>query len=208
MPRIMSVHPVSLATAATLLLCSIPLCANTQAPDRALSEVQDLTIRAEISGTGPYQEMSEEDHEELLVAVPLRSWSPTHVEFWGEGLRVRLEAQPFDDLRSVKLRNGLAQVDRQPILGWSPGDDHARMSRLEVVMDGSVVAVPVSAFTDLYDLPLSREDGYVLLAAAWRSRDGWRTYVQVQVGDDAHPLIVTWVIEDGRYLQRIVDRLY
>ena len=27
-------------------------------------------------------------------------------------------------------------------------------------------------------------------------------------GDDAHPLIVTWVLDDGRYVQRIVDRMY
>jgi ribosomal protein S8E len=193
---------------ATLLLCSISLHATTQGPDLALSDVQDLTIRAEIAGTGPYQERSEEDHDMLLVAVPLTSWSPGHVEFRGEGLRVRLEAQPFDDVRGVKLRNGNAELDRAPIIGWCNDDQHTRLSRMEVVMDGSVVQVPVSAFTDLFDLPLTREHGGVQLCAAWRSRDGWRTYVQAQVGDDAHALIVTWVMEDGRYLQRIVDRMY
>lgn len=198
----------SVTVTATLLLCSITLSAAIQDPDRSLSEVDDLTIRAEIAGTGPYQEMIAEDHAELLQSIPLRSWSPVHVEFRGEGLRVRLEAQGFDDLRGVKVRNGTALLDRSPILGWSTGEDHVRMSRMEVVMDGMVVPVPVTAFIDLFDTPLSREDGRVVLAAAWRSKDGWRTYVQAQVGDDAHPLIVTWVLEDGRYLQRIVDRLY
>ncbi len=200
--------PTAVSTSATLLLSSITLHAAIQGPDRSLMEVQDLTIRAEIAGTGPYQEMSSDDHQALLVDIPIRSWSPRHVEFWGEGLRVRLEAQPFEDVSGVKIRNGNAQLDRQPILGWSTGDEHARMSRLEVVMDGLVVPIPVQAFTDLFDTPLSRESGRVVLAAAWRSKDGWRTYVQAQVGDDAHPLIVTWVLEDGRYVQRIVDHMY
>lgn len=195
-------------TTTALLLCSITLHATTQVPDRALSDVQDVTIREEIAGTGPYQEISQEDHKELLVAVPLRSLSPRHLEFWGEGLRVRLEAQPFEDVGGVELRNGSAQLDGAPILGWSTDEQHTRLSRMEVVMDGMVVPIPVDAFTDLFDAPLSRKNGRVVLAAAWRSMDGWRTYVQAQVGDEAHPLIVTWVVEDGRYLQRIVDRMY
>lgn len=195
-------------TLAALLLCSITIHATTQAPDLALSDVQDLTIREEIAGTGPYQEMSSDDHHAMLVEIPVRSLSPGHVEFWGDGLRVRLEAQPFEDVGGVQLRNGGAQLDRQSILGWSIGDEHVRLSRLEVVMDGMVVPIPVQAFTDLFDAPLSRENGRVVLAAAWRSKDGWRTYVQAQVGDHAHPLIVTWVMEDGRYLQRVVDRMY
>lgn len=190
--------------AAVLLLNSLPLHASFLQQDRSLDELDDPLIRSEILELGGYQELVMEFTTPTLVEVPLFSHSPGHLEFRNEGLRVRIEAQPFEHTKWVTKSHGEWMLEGQPLLGWSPADTHSRLSRLEVVIDGCVVDLPTEAWVDVFDAPMRRED--LLFAAVMRSPDGHRIYVHVQAGD-AEARMVTWVLEDGALLYRVVDPL-
>lgn len=183
------------------------LHASIQQHDLSLADVADPTLHAEIAQIGPYTEMSGADTLVPLEDLPVRSCSLGHIEFFGDGVRVRIETQPFDHPEQVKRSRGAYRTEGSLVLGWSAMEQHRRMSRVEVVIDGVVVDIPVSAFTDLFDPPLCADAGAQLFASAVRSRDSWRTYVSAQVGDGGEARWVTWVIEDGRYLFRVVDAI-
>ncbi len=184
------------------------LHASIQQHDPGLADVTDPTYQVEIAQLGLYPEIIGEDSVVALDVLPLRSCSADHVEFFGDGIRVRIESQVFDHPDWVKRSRGTFNLEGSPIFGWSRTDPHSRMSRVEVVMDGVVVELPVEAFTDLFDplLGSRSSNGLSLFASAARSLDGWRTYVHAQVGKGIQARIVTWVIEDGHYQFRVIDK--
>ncbi|MBP7513823.1 MAG: hypothetical protein KA791_04695 [Flavobacteriales bacterium] len=186
-------------------LLSLPALALTIPQDIPLNEVEDPVIRSEVMELGGYQELVMEFTTPSLTEVPLFSNSPGHLEFRGDGLRVRIEAQPFDHPKWVKRSHGIWMLEDQTLLGWSPGESHSRLGRLEIVVDGYVVDLPTAAWSDVFDAPLRRED--LPFASVMRSRDGVRTYVHLQAGDAEDASMVTWVFERDRYLYRVVDPL-
>jgi len=191
--------------AAVLVLNSFPLHASFLPQDRSLAELDDPLIRSEILELGGYQELVMEFTTPTLVEAPLFSHSPGHLEFRNEGLRARIEAQPFEHAGWVRRSNGRWTLEGEEVRGWSPADTHSRLSRLEVVLDGAVVDIPAEAWLDVFDAPLRRQE--LMFASVMRSRDGWRTYVHLQAGDAADARMITWVIEEGAYRFRVVDPL-
>lgn len=190
---------------AAFLTCSVPVLAVTVPQDRSLSDLDDPLIRTEILELGGYQELVREFTAPTLMDIPPFSHSPAHLEFRSDALRVRIEAQPFEHPEWVKRSHGSWMLEDQPVLGWSPGGTHSRLGRLEVVIDGCVVDLPTMAWLDVFDAPLRREE--LPFASVMRSRDGVRSYIHLQAGDAEDARMITWVIERGHYLYRVVDRL-
>ena len=190
---------------AALAVLPHPLYSIPVQQDRSLYELEDPRIRAEVLELGGYQELVMEFTVPSLIEVPLFSDSPGHLEFRGEGLRVRVESQPFEHPKWVQRSHGAWMLEGQPLLGWSPAETHSRLGRLEVVVDGRVVDLPTTTWLDVFDAPL-RRDG-LPFASVMRSRDGVRTYVHLQAGDSEDARMVTWVFERGSYLYRVVDPL-
>lgn len=190
---------------AASLLSPLPLLATLQPQDRSLADLEDHIVRAELAQFGSYQELRMELVEVDLHNVPLRSSTPFQLEFADDAVRVRIEAYAFDHAPWVKKSHGSYTLDGAPILGWTIGEEHSRLGRVEVVVDGAVVELPANTFTDVFDAPLYRNDA--LFAAVLRSRDGWRTYVHLQAGEGPQARLVTWVIDDGEFLCRVVDAL-
>ena len=190
---------------AVLVLNPAPLFATLQSQDLSLSELNDPRIRGEMMELGGYQELVMEFTTPSLTEVPLYSTSPRHLEFRDDQLRVRIEDQPFDHPKWVNRSHGSWMLEDEALLGWSPGETHSRLGRLEVVVDGCVVDLPATAWLDVFDAPLRRDS--LPFASVMRSRDGVRAYVHLQAGDAEDASMVTWVFERGNYLYRVVDPL-
>lgn len=191
--------------ASVLLLNALPLCASFHPQDVSLAELDDPLIRSEVIELGGYQELVMEFTTPTLEAVPLYSHSPGHLEFRNDGLRVRIEAQPFAHANWVKRSKGAWTLEGSTVLGWSPAETHTRLGRVEVIAEGRVVQLPTKTWVDIFDAPMRREE--LMFAAVMRSRDGLRTYLHLQAGDAADARMVTWVIANGSFLFRVVDHL-
>lgn len=104
------------AHAAVILLNAVPLHACFLPQDRSLADLDDPLIRSEVMELGGYQELVMEFTTPTLVEVPLFSHSPGHLEFRNEGLRVRIEAQPFEHPKWVKKSHGEWMLDRKSVV--------------------------------------------------------------------------------------------
>lgn len=169
-------------------------------------DLDDPLVRAEVHELGLYPELVEEFPANTLQQLPLRSCSEGHVDFFDGSVRVRIESQVFDHPAWVQSSASGARLEKAPILGWTPNGSHRRLSRLEVVIDGLNIPIPLEAYHDLFDALLCSDDATVRYAQAARSNDGWRIYVHAQVGEGRNAVLVTWLFEDGHYRYRVVDR--
>jgi hypothetical protein len=173
----------------------------------ALKDVEDAVIGSEIAQLGGYAELARPMGQAELHIVPLRSWSTTHLEFAADDLRGRIDMFPFTQERWIGGDPGHRLLEGWPVLGWDASASHARITRVELVIDGAVLAPPTDMVTDVFDpQPCGSFEGRVIpYALMARSADGWRTYIQVLAGSGADAALVTWVFEDGAYLFRVVD---
>ena len=172
--------------------------------DLSLMELGDTRIRSELMSLGGYQELGRSFAEPNIREIPVSVATEGLVEYRSEGLRARIEAQPFEHADRVEESQGNWRLDGQVLVGWSSGASHARLSRVEVVLDGAVVDLPTEAYTDVFDAPLLRDGLPYVLAA--RSQDGARTYLHLQAGEGTDARLITWVVQNGRYLFRVVDK--
>lgn len=176
-----------------------------QLPQGLLS-VPDVSLREEIARLGPYAESDEPLLNDSMDHTPLRSFSTAHLEFATADVRVRVEAFPFERGSWVKVRrDGRAWLEDHPLCTWGNEQEHLRLGRVEVVVDGSVCTVPAKDVLDVFDpvaLRADRPEHWCLVA---RSKDGYRLYVQVLAGAGAQARVITWTFENGRYLFRVVD---
>ncbi len=189
-----------------LLLPFFTLHAALLQQDLSLATVNDPLIHQEIQELGLYPELMEEFPGSTLNYLAIRSSAGNQLEFSDDGIRIRIETQQFDHSKWVKHTPTGFRLEQERMLGWTPGEEHNRLSRVELVLDGSVIDLPTNAYTDIFDAPLFAGEGTVMFATAARSRDGWRTYVHLQAGSGRHAQLVTWVFDDGRYLFRVVDQ--
>ena len=199
----------SLARPIAVLALLLPFFILHAAPlqqDLSLATLNDPLIQQEIQELGLYPELMEEFPGSTLNYLAIRSSEGNRLEFCDNGIRIRIETQQFEHAKWVKPTTTGFRLEQERILGWTPSEEHNRLSRLELVMDGSVVDLPMNAYTDIFDAPLFTGDGTLMFATAARSRDGWRTYVHLQAGSGRHTQLVTWVFDDGRYLYRVVDQ--
>jgi hypothetical protein len=189
----------------TSLILVLTASAASQGP-QSLWDLPDIALRNEIATLGPYVEADDPFVMDSLIRLPLRSSSPLHVEFANADVRVRLEAFPFVHPGWVKKKkDGTLRLDDQPVISWGSDEQHTRLSRAEVVVDGLVCAVPASELLDVFDPIATTSDFPEHWCIAARSKDGYRIYLQVLAGAGKHARSVTWVFDDGEYLFRVVD---
>jgi hypothetical protein len=189
----------------TSLILTLTASASSQGP-QSLWDLTDIGLRNEIATLGPYLETDDPFLRDSLVHLPLRSSSPLHIEFAAADVRVRLEAFPYEHSAWVKKRkDGSLWLEQRPVISWGNDEQHMRLSRAEIVVDGIIRAVPSSEFLDVFD-PIATTSEY---PEHWctvaRSKDGSRLYLQVLAGAGSHARCITWVFEHGEYLFRVVD---
>ncbi len=190
-----------------LIIASLPSlsCANALQQDLHWEDLTDRTFRTELGGTGPYTEALGTDTIPLLPTLATRQKSASLVEFLDPDLRLRIETQPFTGLKDVHRSRRGALLDGEPVLGWIPAEHHRRVSRMELVWNGTVIPLPVQRFYDVFD-PWEDDQGD-LFATVSRSMDGDRVYAQLIVPHENGSAVISWIFENGHFVGRVVDTL-
>lgn len=193
---------MALRTHSLALVCTaLALQASSSPQDLRLQDLTDPLLRLEVANTGGYPELLRPMGPTPLFELPVRSHSSGHVEFATDDLRIRLERFPTD---RAQRRYG---PGRRPAMAGDPQSLDQRLARLEVVVDGLVLAPPLDAVIDVFDphFCVPHHDRFIRFATAVRSADGWRILVQVLAGNGPEARLVTWVFENDRYLFRVED---
>lgn len=82
-----------------------------------------------------------------------------------------------------------------------------QIANVTVIIDRDTIAIPPAAYTDLYNPIFSFYDKGVQKSQdkVYLSNDGRKVYVYLLKQEVGGSYEVTWIIQDKKYLRRVVD---
>lgn len=145
-----------------------------------------------------------------LKTLPITGMGNNFISFANNNIQVTITGGKFDATKH-KLgyyeNNYLVKIDNKPYFGDYGKVPKTTIENVSVVIDRDTVAIPPAAFSDLYNPIFSVTEGGVQKSnnKVLLSADGHRVYVYMLKQESGGSYEVTWVIQDKKYLKRVVD---
>lgn len=172
------------------------------------SKIREQDIRADIASFS-LAAVDESIGKAQLQSIPVKDYGPNFMQFGDDKIQVTVRTGPFLPTKH-KLQlseKHLVKIDGKPYYGGNYGEQpHSTIEAVLVLVGKDTVAIPPTAFFDLYDPKFSFNQ-----SGATRTRNG------VYLSNDKHTFYIymfspdnggaeyTWVIRDRQYLRRVVD---
>lgn len=145
-----------------------------------------------------------------LKSLPITGFGQDYIHFAENNLQVKITSAPFDKTKH-KLgfyeEKYLVKIDNKPYFGDYGKVPRTVVGSVVVIIDRDTVTIPPTAFSDLYNPVFSFYDHGVQKSQdkVYLSGDGHRVYVYMLKPEAGGSYEVTWVIQDKKYLRRVVD---
>ncbi len=146
--------------------------------------------------------------------LPLRSLSisdfdENFIKFDSANIHISITGAPFNPARH-KLQYSdkyLIRIDTKPYFGSYSKVPKKYIKSFSVVIDNDTVAIPATAFFDLYEPTFSYNEKGVRKSqdGVYFSANGRFMYVYLLCNDGMGGYEVTWVFHDKKYIRRVVD---
>jgi hypothetical protein len=175
----------------------------------SFSKVADKTLRADIAT------FAIGGLDESMGKLPLRKTIPTSydrksITFKDDRTEIKVTTGPFDS-KGKKLmltEEHLVKINGKPFYGCYGQMPKTEIKELIVVNGKDTVSIPPIAYSDLFDLNFTYRDKNGVERTGcglFYSSDGKRKYIYLLSRDDLGSYEVTWVIENGLFLRRVLD---
>jgi hypothetical protein len=145
-----------------------------------------------------------------LKSLPITELGSDHISFTDGNILVKINSVPFDKTKH-KLgffeEKYLVKIDNKPYFGDYGKVPKTAIENVTVIIDRDTVAIPPAAYTDLYNPVFSFYDKGVQKSQdkVYLSNDGHKVYIYLLKPEAGGSYEVTWVIQDKKYLRRVVD---
>jgi hypothetical protein len=145
-----------------------------------------------------------------LTKVTFTSLGKDSIVIEGSGIKAKIKTAPFDPAKH-KLNyddKTLVRIDRRPYYGGAYGKvPKTEISSVVLIIRGDTIDIPATAYNDLYNLNFNYTDKGVerTTDAVYITVSGTRVYLYLYSRDRVGSYEVTWIIQDRRYLRRILD---
>jgi hypothetical protein len=182
---------------------------DTRSKKESFTKVPQKDIRADLA-TFTMGGIYESVGKEQLRKISFTSFSSDSMTFEGDGIKATVATAPFDAAMHKLLYDEkyLVKIDRKTYHGNYGSLPKKHISRVTVIMGKDTVGIPVAAYSDLYNLNLAYLDKSGTQRSAngiYLSNDGRKIYLYLLCKDNTGSYEVTWVIQDKKYLRRVVD---
>ncbi len=151
---------------------------------------------------------------ESVGALPLEkinytSFGNDYMDFVGDGIKVSIHTAPFDSSKH-KLQfdeKYLIKIDKRPYYGNYSSIPKTTISNITVTIKGDTVNIPEFAYNDLHNINFNYTTKGVKRTTngVYSSKDGHRIYIYLFSKDNTGSYEVTWIIQDKKYLRRVLD---
>ncbi|WP_018616066.1 hypothetical protein [Segetibacter koreensis] len=145
-----------------------------------------------------------------LKTVPITSFGANFISFANSNINVTITGASFNPSKH-KLgyfdSKYLVKIDNKPYFGDYGKVPRSIIENITVVIDNDTVPIPQTAFSDLYNPIFTVTEGGVQKSnnKVYLSADGKKVYVYMLKQESGGSYEVTWVIQDKKYLKRVVD---
>lgn len=146
-----------------------------------------------------------------LKTLPITALSTNFISFANNNVQVSIQGGVFDPLKHKLGYYGenkyLVKIDNKPYFGNYGKVPNTTIENVTVVIDRDTVPIPPAAFSDLYNPVFSVTEAGVPKSnnKVYLSADGRKVYIYMLKQETGGSYEVTWVIQDKKYLRRVVD---
>ena len=172
------------------------------------SKIRETDIRNDVASFS-LAALDESIGKPQLQQVPVKDFGLNFETFQNDNIQVTIRTGIFSPAKHKLMMSEqhLLRIDGHPYYGGNYGDvPHTTIESVTVVVGKDTVAIPATAYNDLFDAKFSYSEN-----GATRSRNG------VFLSNDKHTFYIymfnidnkgveyTWVIRDKQYLRRVID---
>ena len=199
--------------AAALFFAAHSFAQNNEMPDsrrktESFERFHTQDVRAELA-TFTLAGIGEGAPTTPLQKVPYTSVGKDSIVFEGGGIKAEVKTAPFDPAKH-KLNYDdkyLERIDRRPYYGDYGKVPKTEISSVTMIIRGDTIPIPPAAYQDLFNLHFTYLDKGIerTTDAVYISQVGQRVYLYLYSKNSTGSYEVTWIIQDRRYLRRILD---
>ncbi|MEJ7740574.1 MAG: hypothetical protein WKF97_24415 [Chitinophagaceae bacterium] len=148
--------------------------------------------------------------KQSMKSIPIVNYSNNFMHFQGNDIQVMIRAGRFDPAKH-KLgysEKYLVKIDNKPFYGNYGSVPRNNIESIKVIVGRDTVEFPPTAFADLYNPNFTYTDASGSLKShngVYLSPDNHKIYIYMLNREPASSYEVTWVIENKKYLRRVVD---
>ncbi len=145
-----------------------------------------------------------------LQKLPVSGLGPDSILFELDNMKVLIKGGAFNPSKH-KLgyydEKYLVKIDNKPFFGDYGKVPKTTIEKVTVIIDRDTINVPAAAFSDLYNPIFFFREGGVEKSnnAVYLSADGKKIYVYMLKRETGGSYEVIWVIQNRKYLKRVVD---
>jgi hypothetical protein len=173
-------------------------------------KMQEKDIRSDVAAFA-MGGLDESVGKQPLKTVPLKTVGDDFITFEGNNIKVIVTKGLFDASKH-KLNyydeKHLVKIDNKPFYGSYGKLPKSTVARVTVIVNNDTVPIPFTAIADLYNPNFTYTDAsgtQRTLNSVYLSKDNRKIYIYMMNRDEAGSYEVTWVIQDRKYLRRVID---
>lgn len=195
-------------------LAQDPEFPDTRNKRESFTRLQDKDIRRDLASFA-MAGIDESAGKEPLRALPITSVGKDSMAFEGNGIYVKIKAQPFNQAghkfgyyTNVETQKKyLTRIDGKPFYGDYGKMPNTSIGSVLVMFGADTINIPPEAYADLFNPIFSyRENGVEkYINNVFLSADGKKVYIYMLKREEGGSYEVTWVIQDKQYVRRVVD---
>jgi hypothetical protein len=190
------------------VVCKAQDFSDTRRKTESFAKLQPREVRADVA-TFALGGISESVNTVPLPKIPYTSFNKDSMLISGDGIKAIIKVAPFDPAKH-KLsydEKYLVRIDKRPYYGNYGNMPKTSISDVIVILGNDTVSIPSTAYSDLHNVNFTYPDKGVerTTNAIYRSKDGRRIYLYLFSRDNTGSYEVTWIIQDGKYLRRVLD---
>ncbi|MFW5708260.1 MAG: hypothetical protein ACOCX0_06325 [Bacteroidota bacterium] len=178
--------------------------------------LSDSVLRAEIGSFSFVGTMMGKDSVAGLKEFEVDDISLDNVSLLLDDVSVSIAVSRFKPLEHtlgyVPGEDYLIYIDHKPYWGYDGRIPQRKIDSVVVNYEGFSAILPPESFSDLFEPNLCRRSGFLFFRGrttcqtrAFLSADNNRIYIHMVNGRYPHYYEVTWIIQNGRYVGRVLD---
>ncbi|MEO8765883.1 MAG: hypothetical protein ABI416_16400 [Ginsengibacter sp.] len=181
---------------------------DTRKKNESFARLPKTEIRLDLS-TFTLSGIDEGVGKNELKKIPFTSFSSNYMNFEGDDINASIRLSTFDPAKH-KLdydEKYLIRIDKKTYYGGYGNIPKTYIGKIVLTIGGDSIEIPPLAFFDLYNLNLTYTDKGTIRSrnGIYKSTDGHRVYLYLFCKDATGSYEVTWVIQDKKYLRRVLD---
>ena len=205
-----------------ILLCALLTCFSLQHVTAQDLEFRDYRTKKESFTKIPEKDVRADiasfavgGIDESIGKLPLNKigvnkYESNYMSFEGENVKVMITTGPFNVSAHKLVRDDdkIVKIDNKPFYGNYGSMPTNHIQSVTVLIDQDTIPIPTTAYADLCNVNFTYRDKSGTERSnngVYLSKDNRKVYVYLLNKDGAGGYEATWVIQDKKFLRRVLD---